>query len=302
MDDAAPMDVAGGLQAAGERGGPKPAAYVCDAHQHFWRFNPRRDAWITGEMQAIRRDFLPGDLKALLDANSIDGCIAVQADQSDDETRFLLDLAAEHSFIKGIVGWVDLRAPDLNARLDALAGNRKLVGVRHVAQAEADDFLANDAVIRGIGSLARVGLTYDILIYARQLPAAIDLVSRLPGQTFVLDHLAKPLIKDGVLEPWRTSLRELARRPNVFCKVSGLVTEADWKGWRPADLRPYLDEALDAFGPARLMFGSDWPVCLLAAPYDRVLGVVTDYAAALSATERDELLGGTAARVYKLTH
>jgi L-fuconolactonase len=274
---------------------------MIDAHQHFWRFDPRRDAWITAEMQAIRRDFLPGDLEGLLDANGIDGCIAVQADQSDAETRFLLGLASRHPFIQGVVGWVDLMSPQLAATLDALTNDPLLVGVRHVAQAEADDFLASDAIVRGISGLARVGLTYDILIHSRQLPAAVTLTSRLPDQTFVLDHVAKPLIKEGTLEPWRTDLRELARRPNVFCKISGLVTEADWIAWRPEHLRPYLDVAFEAFGPDRVMFGSDWPVCLLAAPYDRVLGVVADYAAALSAPEREALFGGTARRAYKLT-
>jgi L-fuconolactonase len=271
-----------------------------DAHQHFWKYDSIRGAWITGEMRAIRRDFLPGDLQGLLEANGIDGCIAVQADQSNDETRFLLDLADRHAFIKGVVGWVDLKSPQLNATLDPLANNSRLVGVRHVAQAEDDGFLASEAMIRGIGCLARVGLTYDILIYARQLPAAITLTSRVPEQTFVLDHLAKPLIKEGALEPWATDLRELARRPNVFCKISGLVTEADWINWRPEHFRPYLDVALEAFGPDRVMFGSDWPVCLLAASYDRVLGVVADYAAALSAPEREALFGGTAKRAYGL--
>ena len=273
---------------------------MIDAHQHFWKFNAERDAWITDDMQAIRRDFLPGDLEGVLAANGVHGCIAVQADQSEAETEFLLDLAGRHSFIKGVVGWVDLRSLRLEATLEALAENAHLVSVRHVAQAEADDFLTRDDVILGIGSVGRAGLTYDILIYARQLPAALTLTSRLPNQTFVLDHLAKPLIKDGVLEPWATHLRELARRPNVFCKISGLVTEADWTAWRPEHLRPYLDVAFEAFGPDRVMFGSDWPVCLLASPYDRVLGVVADYAAALTASERNALFGGTATRAYRL--
>lgn len=271
-----------------------------DAHQHFWRYDARRDAWITDDMQAIRRNFLPGDLRPLLDANGIGGSIAVQADQSDAETRFLLALAGEHPFIRGVVGWVDLRSPHLDATLETLANNRLLVGVRHVAQAEADDFLASDAIVRGISRLARAGLTFDILIYARQLPAAIALVSRLPDQTFVLDHMAKPPIKAGAREPWATTLRELARRPKVFCKISGLVTEADWAGWRPEHLRPYLDVAFEAFGADRVMFGSDWPVSLLAASYDRVLGVVADYAAALSAPEREALFGGAARRAYRL--
>jgi L-fuconolactonase len=272
-----------------------------DAHQHFWEYNPRRDAWITDEMAVIRRDFLPADLESTLAANGTDGCVAVQADQSLEETRFLLDLAARHRFIQGVVGWVDLRSPQLDETLETLAADRRLRGIRHVAQAEPDDFLAQDDVVRGIGRLGRFGLTYDILVFERQLPAAIALTSRLPDQPFVLDHLAKPLIKDGRLEPWATQVKELARRPNVCCKISGLVTEADWTNWRPEHLRPYLDVAFEAFGADRVMFGSDWPVCLVAASYDRVVGVIDGYAAALSADERAALFGGIAARFYGLT-
>jgi L-fuconolactonase len=272
-----------------------------DAHQHFWRFNPERDAWITYEMRAIRRDFLPGDLNVALAANGFDGCVAVQADQSMAETQFLLGLARQHPFIKGVVGWVDLRSRRVDEEVETLANDHRLRGVRHVAQAEPDDFLMREDVMRGIRCLGRAGLTYDILIHERQLPAAMALTARLPDQSFVVDHLAKPRIKAGALEPWATHLRELARRPNVCCKISGLVTEADWNGWRPEHLRPYLDVAFEAFGPNRVMFGSDWPVCLIAAPYARVLGVITDYAAALSATERDALFGGNATRFYGLS-
>lgn len=271
-----------------------------DAHQHFWRYDPVRDGWITDDMRVIRRDCLPSDLGPLLAANGIDGCVAVQADQSERETRFLLDLARRHAFIKGVAGWVDLRSPRLEATLEGLAHEPILRGVRHVAQAEPDDFLERDDVIRGIGLLGRFGLTYDILIVERQLPAAVTLVSRLPDQSFVLDHLAKPRIKDRLLEPWATSMRELARRPNVSCKLSGLVTEADWHHWRAADLRPYLDVALDAFGPDRLMFGSDWPVCLVAAPYERALGIIVEYVSALSTDEQAAILGGNAVRFYGL--
>jgi L-fuconolactonase len=272
-----------------------------DAHQHFWKYNPRRDAWITDDMAAIQRDFLPVDLEGTLAANGFDGCVAVQADQSLDETQFLLDLAARHPFIKGVVGWVDLLSPRLAETLETLAHDPRLRGIRHVAQAERDDFLAQDDVIRGIGRLGRLGLTFDILVFDRQLPAALTLTSRLPDQAFVLDHLAKPRIKEGRLEPWATRLKELARRPNVCCKISGLVTEADWTGWHREDLRPYLDVVFDAFDADRVMFGSDWPVCLIAATYERVLGVVDEYAAALSADERDGLFGGNAARFYGLT-
>jgi len=272
-----------------------------DAHQHFWKYDPRRDAWITDDMAAIQRDCLPFELEPTLAANGFDGCVAVQQDQSLDETRFLLGLAAEHPFIKGVIGWVDLRSARLEETLDTLVHDRRLRGVRHIAQAEPDDFLAHDDVIAGIGRLGRLGLTYDILVFDRQLPAALTLTSRLPDQAFVLDHLAKPPIRRGRREPWETHLRELARKPNVYCKISGLVTEADWTTWRPEDLWPYLDVAFDAFGADRLMFGSDWPVCLVAATYERVLRVVDDYAATLSADERDGLFGGNAARVYGLT-
>ncbi|MDE3129255.1 MAG: amidohydrolase family protein [Gemmatimonadota bacterium] len=273
-----------------------------DAHQHFWRFDPVRDAWITPDMAAIRRDFLPADLAPALAAAGMDGCIAVQADQSEAETRFLLDLAREHDFIRGVVGWVDLRAADLDRRLAELSANPKLRGVRHIAQSEPDDFLGRDDVVRGIGRLPEFGLTYDILVYERQLPSAIALADRLPEQRFVVDHLAKPRIREGALEPWATHVRELARRPNVWCKVSGMVTEADWRHWTPAGLRPYLDVAFEAFGPERLMFGSDWPVCLVAAPYAHVLGAVEEYAAAceLPAHDHQAIFGGNAARFYGL--
>ena len=273
-----------------------------DAHQHFWRYDPRRDAWLTDKMNAIRRDFLPPDLACELKASGFDGCVAVQADQSEAETTFLLDLAHRHPFIKGVVGWVDLRAPQraLEGQLASLSGDSRLRGVRHVAQSEPDDFLTREDVVRGIACVGRAGLAYDILVYARQLPAAIALASRLPDQRFVLDHLAKPGIARGETEPWAASIRELARRPNVWCKLSGLVTEADWAGWRPEHLRPYLDVALEAFGTDRVMFGSDWPVCLVAASYDRVVRVIEDFVSALSDTERGAVFGGNAAGFYRL--
>jgi L-fuconolactonase len=272
-----------------------------DAHQHFWQYDAVRDAWITDEMRAIRRDFLPTDLEPALAANGIDGCIAVQADQSVAETHFLLDLAHQHACIKGVVGWVDLRSQALDVTLDSLSDEPLFRGVRHVAQAEPDDFLTQNAVVRGIGWIGRAGLTYDLLILERQMPAALALTARLPNQLFVLDHLGKPGIRDGRLEPWASQMRELGRRPNVCCKLSGLVTEADWTRWDPADLRPYLDVALDAFGADRVMFGSDWPVCLVAASYDRVIGTMAEFTTELSADEQAAIFGGTAARFYGLS-
>ncbi|MCG6987158.1 MAG: amidohydrolase family protein [Gemmatimonadetes bacterium] len=271
-----------------------------DAHQHFWRYDPVRDAWITADMAVIRRDFLPADLAPELRANGVNGCVAVQADQSEEETRFLLGLAHAADFVRGVVGWVDLRSPELDASLERFSADRRFRGVRHIAQAEADNFLARADVARGVAHLADFGLTFDVLVYERQLPAAITLAERLPDQPMVLDHLGKPRIAAGVLEPWATHLRELARHPNVCCKVSGMVTEADWVHWRPDDLRPYLDVAFEAFGPDRLMFGSDWPVCLVAGGYARVLEVVEAYAGAFSPDERSALFGGNAARFYGL--
>jgi L-fuconolactonase len=270
-----------------------------DAHQHFWHYNPERDRWINDEMAALKRDFLPAQLIPELLAHDFRGCIAVQADQSEAETRFLLGLADRHEVIQGVVGWVDLCAVNVAERLDLLAGHRKLSGFRHIAQAEPDDrFLLREDFLRGVKCLGDFGFTYDILIYEKQLPAAIELAAKLPDQPFVLDHIAKPSIKDRRYLPWAHYLRTLAENPNVYCKVSGLVTEADWRGWLATDFSPYLDLVLEAFGPERLMFGSDWPVCLLAASYGQVVQVVEDYAAHLPAPDREKIFGLTAAHFY----
>ncbi len=272
-----------------------------DAHQHFWNYDPAEYAWIGAGMETLRRSFGPTDLSPLLAAEAIDGCIAVQARQSLDETRWLLDLAREHDFIRGIVGWIDLRADEAADQLDLFADEPKLVGIRHVVQDETDDeFLLREDFRRGVALLAERGLVYDVLIYPRQLPAALRFVDRFPEQPFVLDHLAKPLIKDGIREPWAAQVRELAKRPNVACKVSGMVTEADWTRWRPDDFTPYLDTVFEAFGEERLLFGSDWPVCLLAADYPAVTRIVTRWAEALGDTAREKLFGGNAGRIYGL--
>jgi L-fuconolactonase len=272
-----------------------------DSHQHFWVYRPQTHAWISDDMAVLKRDFLPPDLAPLLAAAGLDGCVAVQASQSLDETRFLLDLARRHPFVKAVVGWVDLVSPVLESQLESFASDPAFRGVRHVAQDELDDrFLARDDVVRGISTLVRHGLTYDILVYARQLPAAVELARRLPDQPFVVDHVAKPEIRAGRLEGWREGIRDLAALPNVTCKLSGIVTEAHWDRWIPADLRPFLEVVLEAFGPARLMIGSDWPVCLLAADYAAVIGLVGDFIATLSADEQAAILGGTAARFYRI--
>jgi L-fuconolactonase len=272
-----------------------------DAHQHFWQYNPAEHGWMTDEMAALKHDFLPQDLKPLLDRVEFDGCVAVQARQSLEETRWLLELAEENDFIRGVVGWVDLCSPELESQLEQLAKRPKLVGVRHMVQDEPDDaFMLRPDFRRGIALLAEFGLTYDVLIHPRHLPAAMKLVAEFPVQPFVLDHIAKPAIAEGKLSPWAADLRELAELPNICCKVSGMVTEARWDKWRPADFRPYLEVVFEAFGVERLMIGSDWPVCTLAADYASTIGIVTDYARQLPADAVAGISGENCARFYRL--
>ena len=272
-----------------------------DAHQHFWRYDRGEYGWIDDSMAVLRRDFLPADLKPELDRSGFQGCIAVQARQTLEETRWLLELAERAPFILGVVGWVDLRSPRLPFELKSFAGKSKLVGVRHIVQSEPDErFLLRPDFLCGIALLEEFDLAYDILIYPRHLPVAAEFVARFPRQRFVLDHLAKPPIKSGAVDVWARGIRELASFPNLFCKVSGLVTEADWQSWTPEDMRPYLDVAFECFGPSRLMIGSDWPVCSAAAPYSRVMDVVTDYLSKYAAEEKDAVLGENAATFWRL--
>ncbi len=273
-----------------------------DAHQHFWPYNPVEYDWIDDSVQSLRRDFLPADLQPELERAGFQGCVAVQARQTVAETRWLLNLAERSDFILGVVGWVDLRSPRLREDLTSLAGSKsKLVGVRHVVQSEPDErFLLQPEFLHGIALLEEFDLAYDILIYAKHLPVAAEFVERLPRHRFVLDHLAKPPIKRGELADWERGIRKLASFPNVYCKLSGLVTEADWHNWKPNDIKPCLDVAFDCFGPRRLMIGSDWPVCTVAASYSRTMAVVKDYLAGHSAAVRDAVLGGNAQRFWKL--
>ena len=273
-----------------------------DAHQHFWKFDPVRDAWIDETMQAIRRDFLPEHLEPLFQWHRMEGCVAVQADQSEKETSFLLDLASRHSFVKKVVGWVDLSADDVADKLATLREHDRLAGFRHILQAEPPEKMKQAAFRRGIGQLGAHGFTYDILIFPHHLEAAIELVDAFPRQPFVVDHLAKPRIREKIMEPWKKQISELARRPHVYCKLSGMVTEADHQRWRPEDLRPYLDTVFEAFGASRIMYGSDWPVCLLAADYGRVLHSVESLIAPFSHDEKAEIMGGTACRFYGITN
>jgi L-fuconolactonase len=272
-----------------------------DAHQHFWQYSPTTHPWITPDMAVLQRHYLPNDLEENLKKSGFSGCVAVQVAQTEAETEFLLHLAAEHAFIKGVVGWVDLRAANAGERLAYFAQNPLLKGFRHVVQDEPDDlFLIQPAFLKGIGLLQPLGLTYDILIFPHHLPVATQFVAQFPEQPFVLDHLAKPFIKKAALQPWAENLKKLATYPHVSAKLSGLVTEADWANWQPQDIIPYLEIALAAFGPERLMLGSDWPVCRLAGEYEQVMQVVIDFIARLSPAEQAAILGDNAVRFYNL--
>ena len=272
-----------------------------DSHQHFWRYSAAEYEWIDDSMSVLRRDFLPSDARREMDLAGIDACVAVQARQTLEETRWLLELADSAAFIAAVVGWVDLQADDAEAQLAQFATHSKLVGVRHIVQSEPDPrFLLRPAFCRGISLLDELHLTYDILIYPRHLPAALELVSRFPRQRFVLDHLAKPEIRTGEIREWERHIRELAGARNVWCKVSGLVTEADWTRWTAADVRPYLDVAFACFGADRLLAGSDWPVCTVAADYGRTMSLLADYLEHRPSSERDAVLGGNAARFWGL--
>ncbi len=273
-----------------------------DSHHHFWKYSAEQYPWIGDSMAALRHDFLPEHLKAEIAAAGIDGVISVQARQSVSETEWLLSLAHGNDFIKGVVGWVPLAEAGVSEVVGKFAANPKLRAVRHVVQDEPDDrFILGADFNRGVSVLKDFGLVYDILILERQLAPSIEFVDRHPQQMFVLDHIAKPRIAEGAIEPWRTDIHELARRQNVFCKVSGMVTEADWKTWSAEELRPYFDAVLEAFGPKRLMFGTDWPVCLAASGYARWVDVVRKFAAELSAEEQDWLFGNTAVQAYSLS-
>jgi len=272
-----------------------------DAHQHFWLYNAQEYGWISDSMSVLRRDFRPADLRKEIAAVGIDGVISVQARQTLDETGWLLDWAANFDFIKGVVGWVPLISETVRRDLDRFGDRPKFKAVRHVLQDEADDnYMLREDFNRGIRTLKNTGLRYDILIYERHLPQTIQFVDMHPQQVFILDHVAKPRIRDNALTPWKSNLRELAKRRNVFCKISGMVTEADHRTWTPQQLRPFLDAALEAFGSRRLMFGSDWPVCLLASSYRRWHQIVNEFAAQLTPDEQDRLFGGTATEAYGL--
>ncbi len=272
-----------------------------DAHHHLWHYTKEEYTWIAEGMGVLARDFLPEELRPELSVSGIQGSIAVQARQTLEETTWLLRLADEFDFIRGVVGWAPLAGPEFPAVIERLQESEKLKGLRHVIQDEPDkDFMRRPDFNAGVALLKQYDLVYDILIFEHHLPAAISFVDRHPAQVFVLDHIAKPRIGDRELEPWRTNICDLARRENVYCKVSGMVTEANWKNWSPADLQPYFDVVLQAFGPKRLMAGSDWPVCLLATSYQTWFSTVEQFIRSLSIAEREMILGGVASEVYSL--
>lgn len=271
-----------------------------DAHHHFWHYSAAEYGWIDDAMASIRRDFLPPDLQAEIRPAGIDAVLSVQARQSLVETAWLLEMAAAHSWIAGVVGWVPLAEPRSESILEGLAGRTPLKGVRHVLQAEPESFFDSPAFNSGLEPLRPLNLTYDILIVHHQIPAAIRLVDRHPNQVFVLDHIAKPPIRDGAIQPWQDNLAELARRPNVFCKLSGIVTEADYQHWSYEQILPYMEAALAAFGPQRLLFGSDWPVCRVATTYSHWVHTVERFAQTLSVEERDAFFHRNAAQAYRL--
>lgn len=272
-----------------------------DAHQHFWSYSPSEHVWMTDEYADLRHDFGPADLGPLLQPSHIDGTIAIQARQNLAETEWLLGLAERHSFIKGVVGWVDLCSTEVESQLARYARNPVLKGVRHVLHDEPDDrFMLRGDFRSGISLLDRFELTYDLLLFPRHLPYAVELVSEFPRQRFVLDHLGKPGVADRNMEPWLTGIRNLARFPNVCCKLSGMLTLARWHAWSRDEFRPYLDRLLDAFGADRLMIGSDWPVCTLSGSFEESIGVARDFAISLPDGDAEKILGGTACVFYGL--
>jgi L-fuconolactonase len=272
-----------------------------DSHQHFWKYDPVRDSWIDESMSVIQKDFFPEDLEPILKANGIDGCVIVQSDQSEAENHFQIANADNHDFVKGVVGWVNLSAANIEERLQYFSQFKKLKGFRHVLQGEPQrDFMLNPEFLNGISLLNKYNFTYDILVFPDQLKFVKQFVEKFPEHRFVIDHIAKPYIKDNIIEGWQEDMRAIAEYKNVYCKISGMVTEAKWNSWGKADFYPYMDVVVNAFGTDRVMFGSDWPVCLVAAKYSEVLDIVKDYFSEFSNAERDKVFGGNAIEFYNL--
>lgn len=270
-----------------------------DSHQHFWIYNRTRDSWITEEMKVIQHDFLPVDLGPILHEHNIHGCVAVQADQSETETQFLVTQATHNSFVRGVVGWVDLKSPSLESRLEYFRSIPVIKGFRHIVQSESTGFMLQRDFIRGVRLLNQHKFTYDILIKEHQLEETLEFIEQLPDQKFVINHIAKPAIGSD-LTYWKKHITLIARHEQVYCKVSGLVTEANWASWRQADFTPYLDIVFDVFGSKRVMYGSDWPVCLLAAQYAQQLNLIEHHIQSFTTTEKHAIMGENAIRFYNL--
>jgi L-fuconolactonase len=273
-----------------------------DSHQHFWKFDPVRDNWINSDMSVIARDFLPGDLLPILQGNGIDGSVVVQTCHMDQDNHFMLDLAEQNSFIKGVVGWVNLQSIRVEDKLKYYHDNYpKMKGFRHVLQSDPDDqLMLRDSFKNGISLLSKHGFTYDILIYPKHLKYAAQLTAEFPDQKFVLDHLAKPHIKTREIDAWKKDIEALSKNLNVYCKVSGMLTEADWYSWKTEDFTPYLDVVFNAFSTNRVMYGSDWPVCKLAGGYNRAMEILKIYTSRFSEKEQDLFFGGNAIAFYNL--
>ena len=274
---------------------------IIDTHQHFWQYNPVKHSWIDDEMAVIRRDFRPQDLQPVYEEHNITGCIAVQADQTLEENTFLLNLASDYDFIKGVIGWVDFQSDSVQQDLEYYAEMPLMKGYRHVVQAEADNsFLLRKAFLKGISKLKNTGAVYEILVFSHQLPAVLEFVKLFPEQQFVIDHIAKPYIKQGYIDSWALLMKAIGSYENVSCKISGLITEADYKTWKPIDLMPYMNVVLEAFGPNRIVYGSDWPVCLVAGSYAQVLNAAKAFSGQLSKDERELFFYKNAQRIYTL--
>ena len=274
---------------------------IIDSHQHFWNYEPEKHLWIDDEMSVIRRDFLSDDLQKVFAENGVDACVAVQADQTTEETSFLISIAENNNFIKGVVGWVNLRSESIEEDLLKYKKYDVVKGFRHVVQGEQDhNFMLRPEFLRGIELLGKYDLCYDILIFPHQLGAALELVKKFPNQKFVIDHIAKPYIKDGFFEGWAVMMREIAKHQNVYCKISGMITEAGYKTWTTEQVHPYMKLVLESFGAGRVMYGSDWPVCLVAGNYSMVKALVTDFISDLSQEQQNAIMGGNAAKFYNL--
>ena len=273
---------------------------IIDTHQHFWSYDPKIHDWINEDMKVIRKDFLPADLAPILKENKVDGCIAVQADQTDTETQILIREANQNSFIKGVVGWVNLKDKEIEEKLEEYSNETNLKGFRHIIQAEPKGFMLDASFQKGLSALAKYNYTYDLLIYETQLAEANTLIKQLPELPIVIDHIAKPNIKKGDSDDWKKEIKAIAQYPNLYCKISGMATEAHWDTWTMDTLKPYIDTVVEAFGTERIMFGSDWPVCLVASSYEKWLKGLQNYFNTFSISEQEAFFANNAINFYKL--